>query len=354
MGFAVMIVALHAASAEAQAISGRLADGSPGAPVVGALVALHDSAGNRVVQGVSGSTGRFLLRAPHVGIFTLRVLRIGFAPWGTEVQLADGETVERALVLTSRRVTLPDVKVEGQLLCGARAAGDSLSAVLWDQARTALSLADEAVRSRRYRYYTVLQERTVDGTGKRSAELAARDVSHVVTQWPVRSPPPDSLLVHGFILDLEDLVSGPIWYGPDAQYLLSEPFFADHCFQLVPPGADQHPDWVGLGFSPALRSPRPDIRGVLWLDRAKVELRRLDFGYTRLPSWAYGRQAFGQLEFAPLPGGGWIVQRWVLRVPIPEVDISRRTVRFLEYRESGGYVSQVMTSSGEEIARYSE
>ena len=105
---------------------------------------------------------------------------------------------------------------------------------------------------------------------------------------------------------------------------------------------------------PGSLSERADIRGVLWLDRASAELRRLDFAYTRVPKWAHGRDAFGQLGFAPLPGGGWIVQRWVLRVPIPEVDSHTWQGRFLEYRESGGYVSQVLTADGREVVRFQQ
>ncbi len=345
-------LAMRPPGSHAQALRGRLVDASPDGAIVGALVTLLDSGGTSMVQGVSGTTGRFLLRAPHPGHFTLRVLRIGFAPWDTEVQLASGETLERTLVLTDLRVVLPEVKVQGQLLCGAEAREDSLSTVLWDQARTALSLTNEAVNSLRFRFYTVLQDRMVDSAETRSVDLPAIDVSNLVTQWPVRSPPPDSLLANGFVMNLEDLVDGPSWYGPDAEYLLSEPFFADHCFQLVPPGAGQPPDWVGLSFAPGLASPRADIRGVLWIDRATAELRRLDFAYTRLPSWAQGRHAFGQLGFSPLPGGGWIVQRWMLRVPIPEVNYNTRKARFLEYRESGGYVSQVLTAEGQEVVQY--
>ena len=245
-----VLLAMSSSPSGAQAIRGRLVDASPDAAIAGALVTLLDSTGAGVVQAVSGSTGRFLLRAPHSGSFTLRVLRIGFAPWDTELLLPADETIDRTLVLTDLRVVLPEVTVEGRLLCGSLAKDDSLSTVLWDQARTALSLTNEVVSSRRFRYFTVLQDRRVDSSGSRSVDLPARDVSNVVTQWPVRSPPADSLLVNGFVMNLEDLVDGPSWYGPDAEYLLSEPFLANHCFRLVPPGAGQSAEWVGLSFVP--------------------------------------------------------------------------------------------------------
>jgi hypothetical protein len=345
-------LAANSSPSQAQALRGRLVEASSDAPVGGALVSLEDSTGRKVAQAVSGSTGRFILRAPNPGSFTLLVLRIGYAPSPANVHLVAGQTLDHSLALTNVRIVLPEVKVEGQPLCGARVMADSLSAVLWDQARTALALTNEAVASRRYRYYTVLQDRMVDSTRTRTIDLPSREVSNLVTQWPLRSPPPDSLLANGFVMYLEDLIDGPSWYGPDAEYLLSDPFFADHCFQLVPPGSDQPAEWVGLAFEPALRSARADIHGVLWLDRANAELRRLDFAYSRLPSWAHGRDAFGQLSFAPVPGGGWIVQRWVLRVPIPQVDHGTRKARFLEYRESGGYVSRVLTADGREVVRY--
>lgn len=344
-----------APSSNAQTLRGRLLGEGSDAPIIGALITLEDAAGVSVGQVVSGSAGRFQLRAPGAGTFTLRVLRIGFAPWTASLPLESGQTLDRLFTLADDvRVVLPEITIDRQRLCGALVRADSLSAVLWDQARTALELTNLSVASRGFRFRTVLFERTLDSTRTRTVDLPATEINIRVTEWPVRSPPYDSVLAFGFVQNREDLVVGPTWYGPDAEFLLSEAFFAGHCFQVVPPAPDLPAEWLGLSFDPGTTSQRADIRGVLWLDRGTAQLRRLGFEYTRLPSWARGRDGFGWLEFAPLPVGGWIVQRWLLRVPVPLVDIARVSPRFLEYRESGGFVSQVLTADGQEVVRYLE
>ena len=351
----LLILTFIPRASDAQAIRGRLRGESSEAPIVGALITLEDSTGASVGQVVSGSAGRFQLRAPGAGTFTLSVLRIGFAPWTASLPLESGQTVDRLFTLVDdERIVLPEITIDRQRLCGALVRADSLSAVVWDQARTALELTNLSVRSRGFRFQTVLFERTLDSTRTRTVDLPTTEINIRVTEWPVRSPPQDSVLAFGFVQDREDLVVGPTWYGPDAEFLLSESFFADHCFQVVPPAPGLPAEWLGLSFDPGTTSQRADIRGVLWLDRGTAQLRRLGFEYTRLPSWARGRDGFGWLEFAPLPVGGWIVQRWLLRVPVPLVDIARVSPRFLEYRESGGYVSQVLTAEGLEVVRYAQ
>lgn len=346
---AFLAVAL-APQSEAQAIRGRLVHEGSDAPIAGALVVLQDSAGRTVAQAASGDGGRFALRAPTPGSFTLKVLRIGYAPSESVLHLASGESAERTVVLTGMLVTLPEITVAGTPMCGARARGDSLSSALWTQAGTALSLTIATVQSHSYRFETILDDRDIDRSGAVSTSRHAPEIG--ISAWPVRSPSPDTLLASGFVANLEDLQEGPTWYGPDPEFLLSESFFAGHCFRTVPPLPDDPHDWVGLSFEPGFQDHRADIRGTLWLDRRTAELRRLDFEYTRLPKWARGTNAGGDMLFAPLPGGGWIVQRWSLRVPVPRVDLGTRKTFLHGYRESGGYVAAVLSMSGELVLRY--
>jgi hypothetical protein len=231
-------------------------------------------------------------------------------------------------------------------MCGARAESDSLGSVLWGQARTALALANDGLRSREYRFATVVEDRVVDIYGTSRPVGPSTSLSALATAWPIRSLPADSLLRYGFILNREDVWAGPTWFGPDADFLLSETFFAGHCFRTLPPAVGLPAEWVGLSFEPAVKSKLTDVRGTLWLDRSSAELRRIDYGYTRLPSWARGRDAGGTLSFATLSDGGWVVQRWSMRVPMPKVNVRTEQAVFFGYRESAGRVAEVFSPAG--------
>lgn len=347
---AACVVSVRVGEAAAQSLRGRLTEEGSGTPVAGAMVVLENSAGTRVGQVPSGPSGRFILQAPTAGTYRLRILRIGFAPWETSIALAEGAEVDRSFVLGAIPIRLPEIMVEGTARCGGRGSLDTLSSILWTQAGTALAITNATVSSRAYRFQTVLEERDIDATGQISA---ARDEPKAgISSWPVRSPPADSLLLSGFIENIEDLDTGPTWYGPDPEFLLSEAFFAGHCFRTVPPRPLDPPGMIGLAFSPMTQDRRADIRGTLWLDRETAELRLLEFQYTRLPTWARSAEAGGSLRFASLPGGGWIVQRWSLRVPVPQVDLGTRQVRLQGYLESNGRVLSVLEPDGRIVQRF--
>ena len=199
---------------------------------------LQDVAGQTIDQSVSNDAGHFQLRAPAAGSFSIRVLRIGYAPWLTDVGLATGQVLDRSLLLTDARIALPEIRVEGTQLCGALAEQDSVGSMLWAQAGTALALTNDGIRSRQYRFGTVLEDRLVDSSGMISRALPNTSIASLSTAWPVQSLPQDSLARYGFILNREDLVEGPTWFGPDADFLLSESFLAGHCFRTVPPATD--------------------------------------------------------------------------------------------------------------------
>lgn len=350
LGLALLLSVVPVRALSAQAVRGRLVEEVTDVPVVGALLLLQDSAGKRVAQGVSGSEGRFSIKAPAPGAYTLRVLRIGYLPVESTVRLSAGETLTRTMTLAGAPVALPEITVAGTATCGDRARKDTLSAALWTQAGTALAITAQTVKSQAYRFQTVLEDRDLDRFGTPSAPRQVNELS--ISAWPVRSPSPDTLLTSGFVENIEDLVVGPTWYGPDAEFLLSDPFFEGHCFWTVPPGLGDPSEWVGLAFEPGAKDQRSDIRGTLWLDQASAELRRLDFNYTRLPKWAREVEAGGTLRFAPLPGGGWIVQRWMLRVPVPQLDVGSGKVTVLGFRESGGRVTAVLNSRGKVVQDY--
>lgn len=351
-----------AGTLSAQGVRGRLLQPDSSTAIVGALVVLEDGAGHRAAQSVSGAEGRYTLRAPAVGAYKLRVLRIGYLPFEVPVSIEHVEDVERTLILAGTTVTLPEISVAGKSMCGEFSRGDTLSSALWTEAGTALRIAAQTVRERSLRFVVIREEREISAAGKVRTIDAENRLG--TTGWPVRSLPVDSLLEYGFILNREDLSEGPTWLGPDPDVLLSSAFFAGHCFQTVPPAAGLPAEWVGLAFVPAFESMLTDVRGTLWLDRSSGELRRIDYGYTLLPKWAKDRDAGGTLSLARLNDGGWVVQRWLMRVPIPKVQrtadtrtadnrtIWKEQAVFYGYRESGGRVTEVRSPTGESIQRF--
>jgi hypothetical protein len=338
----------HAGALSAQGVRGRLLQAGSSIPIVGALVVLEDSAGKRAAQAVSGAEGRYSVRAPTAGAYMLRVLRIGYFPYESPVLTEAGAFLDRTLNLSGVPVSLPEIAVAGTSMCGELSRGDTLSSALWTQAGIALSITAQAVRQRSYRFQTMVHNRNVDRFGNVTELDEAKDAT--VTSWPVRAPSPEVLLSVGFI---DDIDGSPTWYGPDPEFLLSESFFRDHCFWTVPPGPTESPDWVGLAYAPGVKNQRADIEGTLWLDRRSAQLRRLNFTYTRVPRWAHKNDATGVLTFAPLPDGGWIVQRWLMHVPVPKAT-GRGELQMYGWRESEGHVMAVLDNRWRPVHRYDE
>ena len=127
LGLACLLVLVPIGALNAQAVRGRLVEAGTDVAVVGALVLLQDSAGKRVAQAVSGSEGRFSLRAPAPGAYLLRILRIGYLPVDSTVSLSEGETLTRTMALAGAPVALPEITVAGTATCGDRARKDTLS-----------------------------------------------------------------------------------------------------------------------------------------------------------------------------------------------------------------------------------
>jgi hypothetical protein len=340
-----------APKASAQELRVRVLEAEPAIPVSGALLLLLDPAGKELRRGVTSEAGRALLRAPAAGSYRIRLLRIGYVAWESRVIEVDGEARDIELRVASERVVLPDVIVVGRNLCGTRSEGDAATVALLEEAQKAFALARETVLRRRLRFRSVQTIEDLDTDGLLIAERASSEPTGT-TSWPVRSPAVESLAVHGFVTDLENLQSGPTWFGPDPEVLLSELFLDSHCFRTVPADSAVPVGWVGLRFEPGPAPHKPDIRGTIWVDRDSAALRRLDFSYETLPSWAAHATAGGRLEFAQLPGGLWIVQRWTLRVPVPIVQRGGDRARLHGYQQTRGWVELVLSERGQELARF--
>jgi hypothetical protein len=136
------------------------------------------------------------------------------------------------------------------------------------------------------------------------------------------------------------------------------------------------PEQIGLGFEPVARTGLVDVAGVLWLDRASGELRNLEYRYElgvgngAQPGSSGTESATGRIEYRRLDNGGWIVNRWLIRVPVQKDERnntlfsngaggnltvrSTRVARTTAFWEVGGDVRAVLDSSDPAVSQQSD
>jgi hypothetical protein len=357
-----LAVALSVATAlplAGQSIRTVLVGAGTGEPVAGALVALIDTTGLELRRTMTDATGAVRFDLPP-GSYRLRVFRIGVARWETGVlRLASGDTYTTTLRAPEQPITLAPLTVRAERRCRLRPEEGSAAATLWEEARKALEATEWTMRSRLYRFQTVSYVRVYGPVGDTPTE-EERMVGTGLSAWPFASIPLDSLEARGFVQT--DAKGEAHYYGPDLTVLFSEMFLSQHCFKVR---TNEQDSLVGLGFEPVASRKVNDIAGVLWLDRRSMELRHLEFSYTRLGAWV-GRGARGVIAFERLPSRAWVIRRWFIRAPIPRVGATREVERGLEtvgprdtlgvggYREEGAHVVTVMTATGQPVAVYPE
>jgi len=337
-----------AAPLHGQAVRGQLVDQGNGFPIGGAFVVLLDPAGQEAARVLTGPDGTFLLRAPLPGTYRLRSKRIGFrVAESPPLALVEGETISYRLQVAAVPARLPPVVVEGHPQCGTRGEGSTAVARLWEEAREALAAVHWTAGQQALRYTVERFDRDFATAGGRVLK-EERFTRSGYGETPFRSVPGEELVSRGYV------VTGPRdttdYYAPDAEVLLGDAFVNTHCF-TAREGGDEHPGLVGLVFEPAPNRTLPDVEGVLWIDRASLELRFLDFIYVNLP-WELPEGALGgRVEFMRLPSGAWIVRHWWIRM----ARMARVTypgtgrpadARVMGFREAGGEVVIISTGPG--------
>ena len=328
----VVMIALAALPLDAQVVRGRVTEGSSTLPVPGALASLlQETADSALASTLTTQEGEYALRAPAPGRYRLSMKRIGVRRFvSAPFDIAEGETRVLDVSLDPVAMTLPEVTVVG--LCATNPRELRRISSLWDEARTALEATEISQR-----------ERLISATISRYAgELDPpslrvlfdwRSDAQLLVQQPFTSLSGDSLSAVGYWRQLPgDSVE---FLAPDASALGSNAFIRDHCFALA--GAPRgRPDLVGLRFVPARDRKLPDISGTVWLDARRFELRFIEFRYTQLPEIPNADRVGGEVHFARLGSGAWIVDRWFIRMPQVVVPAGGWTRRQL--REEGGAV----------------
>lgn len=345
---AFVLAAGLTAGAAAQSVSGRVVTQPDSMPVEGAMVRLVGEEGSSVARTFTDASGAFRLEAPSPGRYRLRAERIGLRTGEVPpFRIGPEEHVERSVALRPAAVSLEGVTATSRSRCDVAPEAGEETYRLWRESRRALEAATWAsdrglleLRTRRF-------HRKLDPDFE-VRETVSEENRVGMGVSPFTSLPPRELDRKGYVEEVGDHF---LYYGPDADVLLSDVFQRNHCFWITRDDRPQ-PGWVGLAFEPAEDRDVPDIEGELWLDEASSELKRLDFRYVGLDLRTSFHDGGGRVDFFRLPEGPFIVRRWSLRMPriarerIRVEGYSRQDYELDHYDEQGGVVEQITTSAG--------
>lgn len=330
--------------AGAQTIQGQVVDRRTLAPVEGVLAILMDAKGRELDGALTNVSGRFILRAPGPGTYTIQTDRIGYESVTSHpFSLEAGQIFGLRLETSESAIQLEELRVEGEQQCIVRPEEGMEVARVWEEARKGLTIQEWTEREGIYRFQIVSYERDLD-RDTRQIQREDRRVTTNLSRNPIQSLPVEDLMADGFIRELED---GSLeYYGPDASVLLSDAFLDTHCFRLA--AHERRPSSIGLAFEPVRRGAFRDVMGTLWLDRETGALQRLEYGYTWSRYAEAQGLARGQVDFRELPNGAWIVEKWWIRMPILAQDLFRagggRTGIYVSgIRETGGEIARIST-----------
>jgi hypothetical protein len=284
---------------------------SPGTSIV-----LVSSSGVIIAGTLSGADGKYFLRAPSPGRYRIRARRIGFAPDSSdEMTFGAGGTLHFDPLLKPLTTSLQAVSVEGAGRCVVSPASGAQAFRLWEAAQNALSATIAASTGKQFGFRLGRFQREIDLTTGRIIHGSEWEM-RALSSEPYYSISPDSLATTGFARTEGD---SAVYFAPDARTLTSAVFAQTHCMRPIQDGSK--PELIGLEFEPAAGTGLVDVGGVLWLDRASGELRNLEYRYVRgAGNRALGssatESATGRIEYRRLDNGGWIVNRWLIRVPV--------------------------------------
>jgi hypothetical protein len=315
LAWPAILLAVPVASSSAQAVRGLAREQASGTPLNGVLMSLvrdNDSA-SVVATALTNDRGTYVLRAPQPGRYRLGAKRIGVRRFESEVfELAMSQDIERNVELEALAYSLPTVTVQGDPLCVRRADQAGRVASLWEEARTALTATQVSLRDRLVRARVVRYVHELDAQNLRVEAERMRRQTYGVVERPFFSQSGEVLSRGGYwrVLPNDSIT----YYAPDADVLLSTTFARDHCFAVAEGRGDQA-GWTGISFEPVAGREVPDVRGTLWLDSRTFELKLVEFRYSRLPVATTNRHIGGEVRFARLPSGAWIVERWFIRMP---------------------------------------
>lgn len=335
------------APAPAQTIHGQLVEKGTNAPVPGAFVVLLDESDQQRDAALTDAAGRFLLAAPGQGEYTLGLDRIGYFSTRTDpIALSEDQVIRYRLETIVAPVALHDIVVALESECRIRPEEGQTVTRVWEEARKALNATAFTQQMGLLRSTVVARERVLDPFSFAVREESERRRSGVTHGSPYVALPPSILTRSGYARFGEE---EQVYYGPDANTLLSDDFLDTHCFRLREPPPEE-PHSIGVWFEPVRDHRLPDIRGTLWIDERTAELDRLEYNYTNLPPAVERRGAGGEIDFERLPTGEWIIREWRIRMPVIRIPDDRMYSHLtMDPDERVATVVRIKEDSGEVI-----
>lgn len=303
-----LVAALSAHVALAQTIRGTVVSRAQPGGVTGAVVVLIDSANTAAARALSAAHGEFTLRAPGHGAYRLRALRIGFRPSTTDLGSVASDTTI-VIRMEDVAVPLPSVTTNERTRCQTQSEAGLALAQLWSDATTALLATAITRDGAQYRFDLVDHTRVYDfGSGTLLGIEISDTGSYGTRSWS--SLPPEQLRANGYVIHGADNTS---FIAPDLETLVSNYFVETHCFRLASGETDP---LIAIDFEPAKDFGHAELRGTIRLDRSSHELKDLAFRYSNLETAEADSAAGGDVHFARLATGGWVMTDWSIRIPM--------------------------------------
>jgi hypothetical protein len=297
----------------AQVLRGTVTERVSAVPIPGVLVS---AAGGALRAGdtlyvLTNARGAFAVQLPGAGAYTVAFKRIGVAPHTVALTIAGGETRLVDISLDPVASRLPVTEVRATNLCLDRSGQLSRIVALWDEVRTVLRASEVTRRDQFIHGWLSLYERTLEPRTLRILN-DQRSMAEGLYDRPMRSVSFEELAASGFWGGIAG--DTLVFNGPDAEVLLSETFQRDYCFQYVE-GRGNRRSLLGIEFRPRRGTTVRGITGTMWLDMLSFELRFVEFRYAGLVTMPSNPHLGGEVHFARHESGGWVVQRWHLRMP---------------------------------------
>jgi hypothetical protein len=306
----VLTAAILAAGARAgaQDVRVEVVEAATGRPIVGANVALLDSAAaNPLGGGFSDQKGRTDLRAPGRGAYRVRADKVGYDTW-MSVQLHLGEKPVLVRIGMAPTRTPAPIMPRSETACQELTGPGTPAGDLWVEMKKALT-ANAMTEAQGLMPIDVdLYERALDRDLAIVSERAEQRAK--ITRRPATG-------ISWSQVDSSrrfDASNNEVYRAPDAALILSDGFVKSHCYAAIR-GYGPEAGLTGLEFKPARITGQAELTGILWLDPKANALRSLSFDYVNLPIPLRIARTTGRVEFQQLPGGQWIVPRWYIRMP---------------------------------------
>jgi hypothetical protein len=298
-------------------VRGIVSERTSGHRLAGVVVSIASNADSLSPGGIrhalTDAQGEFALALPRAGSYSLSAKRIGVARFLAPVfQLRAGETKRFDITLEPLGMRLPNVAVSVTNLCLPRQDQLKTFVALWDEARTALIASELSAEDSRINGWLSQYQRSLEPTTLRILQ-DQRSVAEGFYDRPVRSISGDSLAKVGYWRKQD--ADTMVFYGPDAEALLSDAFQYGHCFEVVQ-GRDDRRGLIGLNFRPRVVRNAGGINGTIWLDGLNFELRFVEFRYTNLITFPRSPHLGGEVHFHRHDTGAWLVRRWFIRMPV--------------------------------------